>query len=195
MNVAAVLLAAGSSSRMGRPKQLLPFQGTTLIRAAARNALASECSEVVVVLGARAGTIMKELSGLPVRIQCNEDWAKGIGTSIACGVREAMANVAELDVIVLLLADQPRVSELAINQLIDMAASSGAAVVASAYQGTVGVPALFSRALFGELLALPPDQGAKHLIARRSDCVTVPIPEAACDIDTREDYDAVCRGV
>ena len=177
---------------MGQPKQILPFLGATMIRTVVDSALASKCVDVHVVVGAFADQISEELSELPVKIHRNPDWEQGMGTSIRCGVLAAACDPA-LDAILLLLADQPFVTANIINQLIDTAESSNAPIIASAYQETVGVPSLFTRSTFHDLSHLPPQSGAKPIIERSSGCIIIPVPEAAFDIDTLDDYRSACQ--
>lgn len=184
MTVAIVLLAAGSSSRLGQPKQLLRHEGMSLVRRAAERALAAS-PEVVVVLGARHGDVAAELDGLAVRCVDNPDWALGQGSSLRAGLR---ALPPDVDGALLMLCDQLRVDAAHLRSLIDTFERTRAPIVASAYAGTRGVPALFSRALFPELEALPPTGGARGLIARDpSRVVEVPLPGGEEDVDTAED--------
>ncbi|NOK19628.1 nucleotidyltransferase family protein [Corallococcus carmarthensis] len=184
MTVAVVVLAAGGSSRLGQPKQLLHHEGTSLVRRAVRNALAAS-PEVVVVLGARREDVAAELDGLPVRCVDNPDWALGQGSSLHTGLR---ALPPDVDGAVLMLCDQLRVDAAHLRSLIATFERSRAPIVASAYAGTRGVPALFSRALFPELESLPPTDGARRLIARDpSRVVEVPLPGGEEDVDTAED--------
>jgi molybdenum cofactor cytidylyltransferase len=189
MKVAAILLAAGASTRMGRTKQLLPYGDETLVRWAARIALDSVCTPVLVVLGARSELIRTELEDLPVQLLENRQWAEGLGSSVRCGIRGALALHPDLDAIVLLLADQPQVTAETINRLVAAAQKSAQPIIASAYANTLGVPALFTRDTFDELGNLPSEWGAKKLIANGGErVVAVPAPEAAWDIDTPENY-------
>jgi molybdenum cofactor cytidylyltransferase len=186
MKIAGVILAAGCSSRMGQPKQALPFRGATLLRIAAEAALDAGCDPVFVVLGAVRQEISNELARLPVHIVENEDWRQGIGSSIGKGV-EAAARLP-IDALVLMLADQPLVDSRAIRRLMD-AARSGHALAASEYASSLGAPAVFARSLFTDLLRLDPSEGARKLIADpRHGALAIPLPEAAMDIDTPEDY-------
>jgi molybdenum cofactor cytidylyltransferase len=117
----------------------------------------------------------------------NAEWQRGIGTSIRCGL---LACGDRIDAVVLLTCDQPFVDALHILKLIAMQATTGNAVVASSYANTLGVPALFDRSCFDALLALPPDAGAKSLIAARSkDAAAVAFEDAAIDIDTPADFE------
>lgn len=185
---AAVILAAGPSRRMGEPKQLLQLAGQSLLRRAAWTALSSSCNPVIVVVGAHADRLRGELSGLDVIIAENPFWTNGIGTSVRCGI-EAVRRQRAVDSAVLMLCDQPRVTPRLIDQLIDTHRRTSAPIVACEYAATVGVPALFSNALFDELTALNGETGAKQVIARHpGDVVRVPFPPAAFDVDTPEDF-------
>ncbi|GMT98777.1 nucleotidyltransferase family protein [Corallococcus caeni] len=184
MTVAVVVLAAGGSSRLGQPKQLLRHEGTSLVRRAARNALDAS-PVVVVVLGARRDDVASELDGLTVRCVDNPEWALGQGSSLRVGLR---ALPPDVDGAVLMLCDQLRVDAAHLRSLISTFERTHAPIVASAYAGTRGVPALFSRALFPELEALPPTGGARGLIARDpSRVVEVALPGGEEDVDTAED--------
>ncbi len=188
--VSAVVLAAGGSTRMGRPKLALPVHGVPMIRRAAEAALASRCREVVVVLGTDADIYRPLLDGLAVRVAENPDSQEGMGSSIRIGV-EAVAPEARG--LLLLLADQPFVTAEAIDRLIETAVNDGRRIVASAYAGTVGPPVYFDRALFLELLTLEGDRGARSVIeAYPEEGVAVPLPESVvADIDTPDDLTAI----
>jgi molybdenum cofactor cytidylyltransferase len=184
-SVAAIILAAGGSLRMGVPKQLLRFQGISLLRRAAQTAIAAELHPTLVVLGAHAELLAPELSGMPVQIVTNSHWSRGIGTSIRAAVAALPANIEAL---VILLADQPLVSPGLLRSLIAEHRSTAAPIVASAYRNTLGVPALFSRICFDSLARLPDESGAKVLIADAGTAArAVPFPDAAFDIDTPAD--------
>jgi molybdenum cofactor cytidylyltransferase len=185
VKVGVIVLAAGRSQRFGRPKQLLLYDGQTLVRRAARAALAVR-GRVVVVAGREQEMIGLELLGLPVTVVPNDDWERGIGSSVRCGL-EALP---ECDAAVIVACDQPRVDGSVIQQLIAERAKSGKPIVASAYAGTLGVPALFGQEIFAELRSLPDGQGAKSIILRhRDEVATVNFPAGALDIDTPEDYE------
>lgn len=190
MRVAIVVLAAGGSSRLGQPKQLLNHQGTSLVRRAAELALAAS-PVVAVVLGARHEEVRARLDGLAVRCVDNPDWALGQGTSLRAGLR---ALPPDVDGALLMLCDQLRVDTAHLRALIDTFERARAPIVASAYAGTRGVPALFSRALFPELEALPPTGGARGLIARDPSRVAeVPLPGGEEDVDTPGDLARLTR--
>lgn len=183
--VAAIVLAAGSSRRMGRAKQLLPIRSSTLARRIVEQALASHVVATVVVLGAEADAIRESLAELPISFVENPRWAEGLGTSISAG----LAAVQDCDAAVILACDQPHVSAATINRLIAEHEATGRPIVASAYSDTLGVPALFAREVFDELLELAPEEGAKRLLQEHRDSVAaVDFPEGAVDLDTPADY-------
>ncbi|WP_223646861.1 NTP transferase domain-containing protein [Corallococcus sp. EGB] len=184
MTIAVILLAAGGSTRLGQPKQLLRHEGASLVRRAAERALAASPA-VTVVLGARREEVASELDGLPVRRVDNPDWALGQGSSLRAGLR---ALPPDVDGALLMLCDQVRVDAAHLRSLIATFERTRAPIVASAYADTRGVPALFARALFPELESLPPTGGARGLIARDpSRVVEVALPGGEEDVDTVED--------
>ncbi|MGQ0572559.1 MAG: nucleotidyltransferase family protein [Armatimonadota bacterium] len=185
--VSAVVLAAGGSTRMGRPKLALPVQGAPMICRAVKAALASQCREVIVVLGANADVYQPLLDGLNVRLAVNPDPGEGMGSSIRVGV-EAVSPDAQG--VVILLGDQPFISSELIDRLIETAAADGRRIVASAYRDTVGPPVFFNRALFLELLTLEGDRGARSVIeAYPKQGIALPLDErASVDIDTADDF-------
>jgi molybdenum cofactor cytidylyltransferase len=190
MSVAAVVLAAGGSSRFGEPKQLAVFQGEPLVRRIVTAAKDAGCASVVVVVGASAAQIAPVLAGLPVSIIEHPNWSNGLGSSIAVGVMHAAGITPDLDAAILLACDQPLVNAVMLRQLIQMHRENKKPIVASAYAETVGVPALFDRSCFGDLLQLTGDSGAKGIIlARRNDVTSFDFPAGTVDIDTAADYE------
>lgn len=185
-----MLLAAGGSSRLGHPKQLLPYRGRTLLRHAAQTALLSQCRPVVVVLGAQPDRLRPELDGLKVLVVDNPDWEQGMGSSIRAGMAALELSAPDLAGVVLMLCDQPLLTPLSLNALVQAHADTGPPLVVSEYGGTRGVPAFFSHGLFPELRALTGAQGAKPLIVRyASEAVALPLPAGVWDVDTAEDYE------
>jgi molybdenum cofactor cytidylyltransferase len=186
-SVGAVVLAAGSSSRMGRPKQTLRFGGESLLRRAALAALGAGCRPVIVVTGAHAELSRGELDGLDAREVLNPLWETGMASSVRAGV-EALAG-ADADAAVLLLCDQPHVTADIIAGLVAAHRATGRPVVASAYGGSFGVPALFVRALFAELARLEGTAGAKQVIKRHaSEAHFLSFPGGEVDVDTPDDF-------
>ena len=191
--VGLLLLAAGSSSRLARPKQLLPYQGQTLLRHAAEVAAASPCRPLVLVTGALHDELLPEIEGLPFHVVRNDSWADGMGGSIAAGLTEleSASEAAKVDAVVVILCDQPLLTDEVIGQLIVQFQATGQPVVASAYAGTQGVPALFSREIFGQLLELRGAAGARELLQQYAHLPTVDFPGGATDVDTEAQYAAL----
>jgi molybdenum cofactor cytidylyltransferase len=186
--LAAVVLAAGASTRLGVPKQLIEFRGERLVRRAARATGEAGASPVIVVLGADAATIAQELEGLPFTATVtNEHWRDGLARSLATGIGEVQRVDARADGVLITTADQPLVTGDALRRLLD-AYCEGARLVAAEYSGTIGVPAVIGREHFDALLALEGDAGAGRWLRGKGDAVRrIPLLEAAVDIDTVED--------
>jgi molybdenum cofactor cytidylyltransferase len=188
MRVGAVVLAAGGSTRFRKPKQLAIFRGETFVRRIVAAANEAGCAPIVVVVGRDAAQITSELDGLPVSIAVHRNWSNGLGSSIAVGLKHALGIAANLDAAILLTCDQPFVNAAALRQLIQHL-ENRKTIVASAYAETLGIPALFDRSCFADLLQLRGDSGAKRIIlARRHDVTPFNFPAAAIDIDTAADY-------
>jgi CTP:molybdopterin cytidylyltransferase MocA len=185
--IGAVVLAAGASTRLGFPKQLIVHEGEALVRRIARAAVEAGANPVVVVLGANAETIAPVLSGLPsVTTVVNAAWSRGLSSSLAAGLI-ALFESAACDAVLVTLADQPLVNTAVLRPL--LAAFDGKRrIVASGYDGTMGVPAVFGREHVDALLRLTGDAGAGAWLRGRSGEVTsVPLDAAAIDIDTASD--------
>lgn len=181
------MLAAGGSTRLGRPKQLLSHRGRTLLRHAAETALAAAVGPVVVVLGAEAERMRPELAGLDVHVVENPRWAEGQSTSLHAGL-DAIEDRVAPPAVLFTTCDQPLVTADILRELTGVYAASRPPLVACEYAGATGVPALFDRSLFVSLRALAGDEGARSVIVRhRATAVVVPFPDAAMDVDTAED--------
>jgi molybdenum cofactor cytidylyltransferase len=190
MRVAAVVLAAGDSTRFGKPKQFALFQGETFIRRIVAAAIEAGCAPVVVVTGEDSTQITLELTGLTVSIAMNRRWSDGVGSSIGVGVRRAMDLAADLDASLLLTCDQPFVNAAVLTQLMQLRLTTGKPLIASAYATTLGIPALFDRSCFPDLLRLKGDSGAKGIIlARPHDVASFDFPAGNIDINTAADYE------
>ena len=185
--VAAILLAAGGSSRMGQSKQLLRFDDMSFVKRAAETVRSSRCDHLYAVVGAESSAVSRELEGIDVTIVQNPDWHRGMGSSIHAGIRAVKAENNPFDAVLILLVDQPAVNVALLNEIIQKL-EEGSVLVASSYADTVGVPALFSKAYFEGLENLPDDRGAKLLLQKYAAKVTrIPFPEGALDIDTQTD--------
>lgn len=182
----AVILAAGGSSRLGQPKQLLLHEGRTLIRRAVD--AAAGCRPVVVVTGRDGSRVEGELEGCEVSFARNPEWERGIGSSIRVGVRRALEMEPGMEALFVLVCDQPFLTKDVLAALRASRAAGGKAAAACGYGGGLGVPALFGRELLDELLSLPDGSGSRQLIAGLAENVaTVAFPEGAMDIDTPQD--------
>ena len=188
-DVGAVILAAGASSRMGRPKQALEFHGQSLLRRSVLAALEAGCRPVVVVTGAHCAASREQLRGLGVREVENDRWASGLGSSVAAGVRALVDDGAGVSAAVLMACDQPFVSASVVAGLVAAHRSTSKLIVASRYGGGYGVPALFGRALFEELAELGAGGGAKAVINRHTaDAHFIEFTFGEVDVDTPEDF-------
>lgn len=186
--IGLIVLAAGSSSRLGTPKQLLKLKGETLLRRIAREALASECRPVVVVLGAEIENCTSQIKDFGVCIAENFEWKSGMGSSIKRGLEIILEINTSLDAVVLTVCDQPFVTKKVINDLIKTFRKTKALIVASAYQETLGVPSLFSKTLFPLLMDLKQSSGAKQIIRQfPAETQNISFPAGAIDIDTPQD--------
>ena len=194
MNVSIVILAAGASSRMGAPKQLLHIQGKTLIKRITEMTMDTICYPIVVVLGANRAIIRKELERMPITIIDNPQWEQGMSSSIKMGLVGAYMTKKEIDAVIFLTVDMPLVSAELINKMINKASeehngNQKLEIVACKYDGQIGIPALFKRPLFNDLLELKGDQGAKKIIIENKDRTTlIDFPAGKVDLDTIEEY-------
>jgi molybdenum cofactor cytidylyltransferase len=190
---AIILLAAGASTRLGRPKQLVLWNGEPLLRHSAIVALSARLGSVIVVLGAVERECREVLAGLSLEIVVNTSWAEGMGSSIAAGMIAVQNSVSPLESVIIMLCDQPYVSSATLRSLCDEQRRTRSAVVASRYcenDDTLGVPALFTSARFAALAQLCGALGAKQLIASESSPAFIDCPEAVADIDTPADIPA-----
>ncbi len=188
-NIAIIVLAAGASTRLGQPKQLLQWQDKILLTSICETALAMENGGVIVVLGAHCEAIQPTIEHLPVQIVINEKWNEGMGSSIACGMSHLTPHT---NAVLLLLCDQPFVSQALLNNLMETWRESAKPIVVAQYGDTLGVPALFDHRCFEELSKLTGQQGAKSLImANPQEVAAVPFPEGAIDLDTPSDLEAI----
>lgn len=172
------MLAAGESSRLGEPKQLVRLNGECMLERALRIADEAGCHPVFAVLGANADAVRagSDLSGAKVIV--NAEWREGMASSIRAGVRAAVD--AGCDAVVLMACDQPAVSTVHLKALMD----EGKGVVASSYAGRRGVPAFFAAEHFAALQELKGDAGARQLLRAAA---AVALPDGKFDVDSPED--------
>jgi molybdenum cofactor cytidylyltransferase len=188
-NIGAVILAAGPSTRMGTPKQLLQFRGETLVRRAASAAIQAGCRPVVVVTGAHSMATREELRELDVQETENKKWESGMSSSLRVGMQTLVTTAPRVSAVVLMLCDQPFVTPEIVAGLIAAHGETGRTIVASGYGGSYGVPALFSRKYFAELTALEGALGAKQVIQKHlAKAHLISFPKGEIDIDTQDDF-------
>ncbi|MDB5001900.1 MAG: nucleotidyltransferase family protein [Mucilaginibacter sp.] len=189
---ALIILAAGESSRLGFPKQTLLYKGKTLIELAIESGLKSKCNPVIVVLGANADKIEPGIKSNDIQIIHNTAWTQGMASSIRAGINY-IKDDNTITGAMIMLCDQPFVNRAIIDSLL-YKQQTGTNIVACTYKDTFGVPALFKRALFTELLLLQGQEGAKKVINNHPDDVaTVPFEKGGIDIDTVTDYEELLR--
>jgi molybdenum cofactor cytidylyltransferase len=180
-----IILAAGNSSRLGLPKQLLQSKNKSFLRLIAEMALEVRPLEVVTVLGFASDRMKQELQELSIRVAVNHEWTEGIASSIRVGVN---AVDPQAEGALICLCDQPAVTSNLLSKLISLC-SNEKPIAATEYNQILGVPACFSRSVFQELLLLQGDEGAKRVIGKnRSRVAAHSFPQASIDIDTLEDY-------
>ncbi len=184
--IAAVILAAGGSSRFGSPKQLLAHHGENLVQRAARIAIEARLDPVITVLGAYASTIERFLAAIPeVVVVINEGWASGQASSLRIGIEQAASN--QCDGALILLADQPLIDTASIEKLLEKFDDQHR-IVASRYNEVLGAPALFGSEHFDAIAKLEGDHGAGAWIRKHREEVTaVQMDEGRLDIDTEDD--------
>lgn len=185
-----IILAAGASSRMGKPKQLLPYQGSSLIRRVTQEAVNAPVQRVVVVLGASHALIAAEIKDFDILAVVNEAWQQGMGGSIQTGLKVLVDTHPEVTQVILVVADQPYVNTELFKTMMEQQQSSGKGMIACAYSGIAGTPVLFDRQYFPLLLNLSGEEGAKKILQQHQAAIAVvPFEAGAIDIDTGADYD------
>jgi molybdenum cofactor cytidylyltransferase len=186
-HIAIIVLAAGASTRFGAPKQLLRYKGMSLLHRTVETALLSRAKSVYVVLGYEAEKVKLEITDLPIKVVKNLNWQSGMSSSIYSGIKSLEPT---MDAAIIVLCDQPKLSTGILNSLIDAYVSTQAPIVTSKYAGTVGVPTLYDRRIFPELLALRGDHGAKVIIEHyASERIEIDFSGGEDDIDTVGDQE------
>jgi len=184
-----IILAAGSSSRLGQPKQLLQFKGESLLQHTIMQALNVPDAAVAVVTGAANEAVTEDISQFHVNVFYNPYWEQGMGSSIAAGLKNLLLIHPEITHCIITVCDQPQVTDTVFLALIAAQQNTGKGIVASWYSDTAGVPALFAQKYFEELLGLSGNEGAKKFFNKYTDdSTTVPFKDGATDIDTVDDY-------
>jgi molybdenum cofactor cytidylyltransferase len=187
--VGIILLAAGSSSRMGEPKQLLEINRQPLLRLMAKQAVDSKANETIVVVGHRADEIKKTIQDLSLKILFNEHSENGMGSSVKCGISFLKEN--DFAAALIITCDQPFLTSSHLNKMMEAYRHGKNLLAASKYSDSVGIPALFDQKLFDQLLSIDDSQGAKKVINENiSGALILDFPQGEIDLDTVEDYRA-----
>ena len=189
MKTGIIILAAGSSSRLGRPKQLLDYKGKTLLQTVINEALETSCRPIIAVLGANAKKIVSRHHNDQVNFVINESWENGMASSIVAGLSIMIKNNSEIESIIIAVADQAFIKMSNFNNLIEKQRETGKNIIASTYAETIGTPALFKKDYFEALLSLTGAEGAKKILKQYpQDVETVAFEHGEIDIDTETDY-------
>lgn len=189
---------------MGQPKQLLTWQGETLIHRAVQTALATKCKSVILVLGAYANEVRQEIGKFEISITENPNWQEGMSTSVKMGLGTLLSANPNIQGALFMLADQPLLTSAHLTKLINEFFQQQAArskpqetsIIASFYNDRPSVPALFDRKWFEQLMQLKGDQGARALLQKySSEILAIPFPEGAFDLDTPDDYERLMKSI
>ncbi len=187
-NISLIVLAAGSSSRMGQSKQLLKIGDESLLAHSATIAIAAGL-RTIVVLGANEPEHRKAIVSLQVDIISNANWKNGMGSSLKTGLKYLLTSAPRTEAVIVMVCDQPLLTTAHLEKIRTKYEKSGKRIIASYYSGKPSVPALFHKSLFSEISDLPDDQGAKQIFQRHTnDMLTIDFPEGALDLDTPDDY-------
>lgn len=184
-----IILAAGNSSRLGQPKQLLPYKHDTLLQHIIEEAAVLSNAVVIVVTGFNHELIAKKIDSSEIKTTFNPDWELGMSSSINKGLNKTLQLYPEIEKCIFAVCDQPFVSHFIFENLIDVYHKTKKGIIASSYAETLGTPVLFDKKYFSELLNLKGQEGAKKIINRfLEDTASVPFEKGEIDIDTEEDY-------
>ena len=195
-NCAVVIIAAGESKRLGSPKQLLLLDKDSMLNRLIKMVQKSVDFPIYLVLGANAEKIKAQLPITNLNIVENNEWQEGMGSSIRIGVQAVIDSANKHDGILILVCDQPHLSESSIKDLISLQDNKKSAITASFYANIAGTPALFHQSVFSDLLALNGDQGAKRIIQERDqELAKLQFEKGVLDIDTPEDYQQLLKQV
>jgi len=188
-NCAIIILAAGRSTRLGSPKQLLSYQGKNLLQHSIDAAHESQAGPIILVLGSDMDEIASNIDPLPLTIVKNPDWESGMASSIVTGINTLKNLYPDADSVILMVCDQPFVNARLLKDLIKKKEEKGSSIVASSYENINGTPALFHKKHFNELSALKGDTGARYLIKKYHESMeSIPFDQGSIDIDTIEDF-------
>lgn len=181
---------------MGSPKQLLQIEGKSLIHRTAEIALATDCYPVVMVIGANKPQIAPEIVDLPLTVIDNPMWHEGMSSSVKMGLAGVYMTYKEIEAVIILVCDQPYLSVSLLERMVEIYNTKKPRLIACKYGEQLGVPALFDRTLFEELLNLKGDKGAKPVLMNHLDEAHILQFEAgSIDLDTPDEYQAFLDGL
>jgi molybdenum cofactor cytidylyltransferase len=187
-----VILAAGSSTRLGQPKQLLEFQGTTLIQRITKIAVNAINKPVVVILGANCNLVHGQLTHLPVHLVYNPDWLQGMTSSVRKGLMALLYFSPGTEGVIFAVCDQPYITADLFLEMISVGNKSQKSIVACVYNNIAGTPVLFKKEYFDALLALKDNEVPRSIIHSHPESVEyLPFPLGVFDVDTMQDYEAL----
>jgi len=185
-----IILAAGASTRLGKPKQLLRYRGKTLLAYSINEAVNSNADAVVVILGKDANLFKNEIDERKVRVAINASWEEGMASSLRLGMDTLLNDKPYIDAVIFMVCDQPHISSSVLNELITTQQKTTKQIVTCNYGDSMGPPALLHKKYFEELMKLSGDAGARKIIQKNmNDVATILFPEGNIDIDTEEDYE------
>ena len=187
-----MVLAAGASTRLGTPKQLLSYHDKSLLPHVLSEAISSYASPVIVVLGANSDLVSKEIDNTKIYTIENTGWEEGMASSVRLGLDTLLNSKPYIDAVIFMVCDQPHISSWVLNALISTQQKTTKQIVTCNYGESIGPPALFHKKYFRHLMELKGDVGARNIIQQNmSDVGTILFPEGKIDIDTKEDYEAL----
>ncbi len=188
-----IILAAGASSRMEEPKQLLVYNNQSLLSHIIGEAQKS-IMPVIVVLGANEQKIKTAITNQKVEMVVNENWQSGMASSIKTGLKKALEIDKKIQNCILAVCDQPYVTFALFKELISQKIKMGKQIIACSYAGTLGTPCLFGKKYFDELMNLEGDHGAKKLLLKYADDVaSVSFEKGKIDVDTKKEYEELLK--
>lgn len=189
-----IILAAGAATRISKPKMLLPVNGKSILSHLLHEVKQLSPAVTIVVTGHYHKEIEQHITKNQAELLYNEDWAKGVSSSIRTGVLKMLEKNRELANILIAVSDQPYLNAALLQQMLDKRKQSGKGIVAASYSHSIGTPVLFDKKYFTDLQKLEGDRGAKSILQTYFDDIeTVDFPMGEMDIDTEEDYEAFCR--
>ena len=190
---AILILAAGESKRMGEPKQLLPYNNSTLLLHSIEQANAIKYTDVFVVIGAHFSEIFQSIRGQKATILKNNNWEDGMGSSLSKGI-DLIKKKDKYDRVLVTLSDLPLVNTEHYEQLIELSDTTGKRIVLTNYEEISGVPAIFDKSLFNELTILSDDEGAKPIVKKyKKEVVKMNSTTPFFDVDTKEAYQKLLK--